>query len=59
MVNPMILLGIRYFLNKENKRRDALGQEKVERFYDENGDEIDPTFLDVTDRKNMAFRYPL
>lgn len=59
VVNPMILLGIRYFLNKENKRRDALGQEKLERFYDENGDEIDPTFLDVTDRKNMAFRYPL
>lgn len=59
VINPVILLGIRYFLNKENRRRDALGQEKVEKFFDENGDEIDPTFLDVTDRRNMAFRYPL
>ncbi|KAK8845605.1 hypothetical protein IAR55_006321 [Kwoniella newhampshirensis] len=62
VANPLILLGIRYFLNKENKRRDRLaasGQIQVEKYVDENGDEIDPTFLDITDRKNMAFRYPL
>ena len=49
VVNPIILLGIRYFLNKENKRRDALVGDKIEKFYDEHGDEIDPTFLDITD----------
>lgn len=30
-----------------------------QRFFDENGQELDPTFLDVTDRVNQAFRYPL
>lgn len=59
VVNPIILIAIRYYLNRENKRRDALEHEKVEKYLDENGDEIDPTFLDVTDKKNMAFRYPL
>lgn len=59
VINPAMLLGIRYFLNNENKRRDALGHEKVDKFYDEHGNEVDPTFVDVSDRKNMAFRYPL
>ncbi|ORY25069.1 putative membrane transporter [Naematelia encephala] len=60
VVNPALLITIRYYLNKENKRRDALSAEEApEKFYDENGEEIDPTFLDITDRKNMAFRYPL
>lgn len=30
-----------------------------QRFFDENGQEFDSTFLDVTDRVNQAFRYPL
>lgn len=30
-----------------------------QRFFDENGQELDPTFLDVTDRVNQAFIYPL
>lgn len=60
VVNPAILLTIRYFLTRENKRRDALlGEGKTEKFYDENGEEVDATFLDITDRKNLSFRYPL
>ncbi|WWD22552.1 hypothetical protein CI109_107045 [Kwoniella shandongensis] len=62
VVNPLILLTIRFFLNKENKRRDRLastGQIQIEKYVDEHGNEIDSTFLDITDRKNMAFRYPL
>lgn len=30
-----------------------------QRFFDENGQELDPNFLDVTDRVNQAFIYPL
>lgn len=30
-----------------------------QRFFDENGQELDPTFLDVTGRVNQAFIYPL
>lgn len=60
VVTPTILLTIRYFLTRENKRRDALmAGGGIEKFYDENGDEVDATFLDITDRKNLAFRYPL
>ncbi|WWC66634.1 uncharacterized protein I206_100537 [Kwoniella pini CBS 10737] len=62
VINPCILLGIRYFLNKENKRRDKLfatGEAEIEKFVDEEGREIDSTFLDITDRKNLSFRYPL
>ncbi|WVQ76152.1 hypothetical protein IAR50_005805 [Cryptococcus sp. DSM 104548] len=62
VINPLILLAIRYFLNRENKRRDRLvetGHMEIEKFVDEHGDEIDPTFLDMTDHKNLAFRYPL
>ncbi|XAO26352.1 hypothetical protein I312_105189 [Cryptococcus bacillisporus CA1280] len=61
VISPILLLIIRYYLNKENRRRDALQAEigEAERFFDENGNEIDKTFLDITDRKNLAFRYPL
>ncbi|KIR24844.1 membrane transporter [Cryptococcus deuterogattii LA55] len=61
VISPILLLIIRYYLNKENRRRDALQAEigEAERFFDENGNEIDTTFLDITDRKNLAFRYPL
>ena len=59
VVRPFSLLVIRHFLVRENRRRNLNWQEKIERFYDENGEEVDPTFLDVTDRVNMAFRYPL
>lgn len=62
VVNPIILLGIRFSLNRENKRRDRLvekGELVHEKFVDEYGEEIDPTFLDMTDHKNLSFRYPL
>lgn len=59
VVRPLMLLAIRYSLVQENKRRDALGYGKFEKFVDESGAEIDPTFLDITDRKNLAFRYAL
>jgi ACS family allantoate permease-like MFS transporter len=45
-------LGIAWGLRRENKRRDRLtatGEIKVEKFYDENGQEVDATFLDLTD----------
>lgn len=45
-------LGIAWALRRENNRRDRLtatGEIKVEKFYDENGEEIDSTFLDMTD----------
>lgn len=49
-------LVIRYYLNKENRRRDALQAEvgEAERFFDENGNEIDTTFLDITDVSRSA-----
>ncbi|WVO23419.1 uncharacterized protein IAS62_004772 [Cryptococcus decagattii] len=62
VLNPIILLGIWFFLNRENKRRDKLvekGELVQEKFVDEYGEEIDPTFLDMTDHKNLSFRYPL
>jgi hypothetical protein len=70
-------LTIRYFLKRENDRRDRLMADPNyvhERYFDEQGQEIDATFMDITDvsrraycavrvadgqRKNMAFRYPL
>ncbi|ORY27006.1 putative membrane transporter [Naematelia encephala] len=61
-VCPLMMLGIAFFLRKENKRRDRLfatGEMKVEKYFDESGNEIDPTFLDMTDKQNLAFRYPL
>ncbi|RDW74873.1 membrane transporter-1 [Coleophoma cylindrospora] len=60
VICPCILLGIGYALWRENKRRDRLmetGEIQVEKFYDENDEEIDPTFLDITDR--IAIRYKL
>jgi len=61
VICPFILLTIRYRLKAENKRRDELELQGIvhEKFLDENGDEIDPTFLDITDKKNLTFRYPL
>ncbi|KAK4684969.1 hypothetical protein P7C73_g5191, partial [Tremellales sp. Uapishka_1] len=59
---PVILLGIGFFLRRENRRRDRLtasGEIVVEKFYDERGEEVDSTFLDITDRNNLAYRYPL
>jgi len=62
IICPCMLLGIGFALWRENKRRDRLlatGELHIEKFYDENDQEIDPTFLDITDRKNLAYRYPL
>jgi hypothetical protein len=50
-------LGIAWGLRRENKRRDRLtanGEIKVEKFYDENGQEVDATFLDLTDVRVLA-----
>jgi hypothetical protein len=55
---PLMFLGIRWGLARENKRRDALGL-VGEKYYDENGDEIEATFLDITDWQNKEYRYPL
>ncbi|ADV24803.1 hypothetical protein I305_02034 [Cryptococcus gattii E566] len=56
VISPILLLVIRYYLNKENRRRDALQAEvgEAERFFDENGNEIDTTFLDITDVSRSA-----
>ncbi|EME82449.1 uncharacterized protein MYCFIDRAFT_40591 [Pseudocercospora fijiensis CIRAD86] len=59
VARPIMLLVMRYYMVKENQRRDALGHDKVEKFFDEHGQEVDPTFLDITDKENMAFRYQL
>ena len=43
---------IYYFLRCENKRRDLMAQQpgyRQDKYYDEHGDEIDSTFLDLTD----------
>jgi hypothetical protein len=57
VLRPVQLLVMRYLLQKENRRRDSLGEK--ESFCDSQGREIDQTFSDITDRRNMAFRYPL
>lgn len=64
-----LLFAIRYALNKENKRRDALQvfQAHDEYGYLENVDsegevvrqKINKGMLDMTDRENLAFRYAL
>ncbi|OCF30880.1 membrane transporter [Kwoniella heveanensis CBS 569] len=62
IVCPLIMLAIAWALWRENKRRDRLtatGEIVSEKYYDEQGEEIDPTFLDITDRVNMSYRYPL
>lgn len=57
VLRPVQLLVMRWLLQRENRRRDALSEKAA--FCDEKGNDIDQTFSDVTDRKNMAFRYPL
>lgn len=47
---PLFFLGIAYFLRRENKRRDKLNL-VTEKYYDEHGNIIDSTFLDLTDRQ--------
>ncbi|KAL1405623.1 hypothetical protein Q8F55_009262 [Vanrija albida] len=62
VVASAFMVGIGLALRKENNRRDALaaaGELPVQKYYDENGNEVDPTFLDLTDRQNLAYRYPL
>lgn len=56
-------------LNKENKRRDALGEVHVQEEYgyvervDDKGhvrrQKVDRGMLDMTDRENLSFRYAL
>ncbi|KUI70389.1 putative transporter PB10D8.01 [Cytospora mali] len=69
-VFPMFLvLYLRYYLSKENKRRDSLAQKGVIRetgvveHIDESGNRteevVDARQLDLTDRENLAFRYVL
>lgn len=65
---PILLLLQRYILNKENKKRDA---ELPDNQYDDvwvkvaDADgttvekKVDVAFLDLTDKQNRAFRYPL
>lgn len=57
VLRPFSLLVIRHFLVQENCRRTE--EDGGQRFFDENGEELDPTLLDVTDRVNQAFIYPL
>lgn len=69
-VLPMgIVLYLRYYLNKENKRRDELAKRGeieeigVVEHIDESGQRtesvVDARQLDLTDRENLAFRYVL
>lgn len=69
-VLPMgIVLYLRYYLNKENKRRDELAKRGqieeigVVEHVDESGRRtesvVDARQLDLTDRENLAFRYVL
>ncbi|ROV93337.1 hypothetical protein VSDG_06848 [Cytospora chrysosperma] len=64
-----LILYLRYYLSKENKRRDALAQRGeiretgVVEHVDESGNRteevVDARQLDLTDRENLAFRYVL
>jgi MFS transporter, ACS family, allantoate permease len=69
LVDNILLLAIRYLLDKENKRRDssqALDEQAdygyVERVRS-NGQtirsKVDKGLLDMTDRQNLSFRYAL
>lgn len=67
--NFILLFTIRWLLNKENHRRDALqGKSPVEangyvERLDSHGQryrqKVDKGFLDLTDRQNVSFRYSL
>lgn len=61
IICPLMFITIGLFLRKENRRRDRLqnGGQPAEKYFDANGDELDPTFLDLTDRQNLGYRYPL
>jgi hypothetical protein len=55
----ILILYIRYYLDKENKRRDALvasGKEIEGHLVDH---VVDNNQLDLTDRENLTFRYVL
>lgn len=65
----ILLFTIRYVLNKENKRRDAMQADQVQEEYgyvervDDKGQitrqKVDKGLLDLTDRTNLSFRYSL
>ncbi|CAK7226322.1 hypothetical protein SBRCBS47491_006190 [Sporothrix bragantina] len=65
----LIILYLRWYLVKENKRRDALASQNliqevgVVEHVDETGERVeevvDARQLDLTDRENLAFRYVL
>lgn len=69
--SSLILLGISYFLKRENKRRDRLVADGVISndpygYIDEvleDGtkltSQVDKGFMDLTDKQNLNFRYPL
>ncbi|KAL5520352.1 hypothetical protein ACEPAG_9576 [Sanghuangporus baumii] len=68
VVCPILLLILRYILAKENKRRDLEPPDTTYddvwiKVTDENGNiiekKVDKAFLDLTDRQNRDFRYPL
>ncbi|KAG9082211.1 hypothetical protein FS749_007035 [Ceratobasidium sp. UAMH 11750] len=71
VVNIILILTIRYVLQKENRRRDAL-QSSTDAAYEEHGyvertdadgrvvrQKVDRGLLDLTDRENLSFRYVL
>lgn len=65
----LIILAIRYVLDTENKRRDALQASSAHDEYgyvekaDSDGQiirqKVDKAMLDLTDRQNLSFRYAL
>ena len=65
----ILLFTIRYVLNKENKRREALQAFQAQEDYgyvekvDSGGqvirEKVDKSMMDMTDRQNLAFRYAL
>lgn len=70
MFPALLVLYIRYYLNKENERRDGLvasGKEILETGIMESQDVdghyvncmVDNNQLDLTDRENLTFRYVL
>jgi hypothetical protein len=54
VVCPSLFVFIGLMLRRENRRRDQLaaaGEISVEKHFDEEGNAIDPTFLDLTDHE--------
>jgi len=65
---PVVLLGIRYMLAKENKKRDTETHDSTydDVFVEEKLDDgtvemrkVDKGFMDLTDRQNRDYRYVL